>query len=259
MGTAHPVVVLSRSAQDNAALAAQLRTRGLGVVELPTASFVDLPVLPEQLRELRRDLAALAFTSPHGVAAWQRALQAADATGSACVQAATGLDWRSLPCAAVGHKTAAALQADGWQVRWTATEEETGTQLARVLATALPPHSRVAIPQAQHARPELVAGLAAAGHTPLAVVVYKNQPPQPDPAALLRALDADLVYAAAPSAVDRLLDWLPALAAKRWVAIGPTTAAQLAARSPATRVAVAAQPTQHAVFAAIVAAAGVPA
>lgn len=245
MGSAHPVVVLSRTPADNLALAERLLAAGLQVVELPTAAFFDVAVPADELRALRPDLAALAFTSPHGVAAWQRSLAAQQSQQA----------WQTLPCAAVGHKTAEALAAGGWRVQWTATEEETGAQLAQLLADALPAHSKVLIPQARHARPELVAGLTAAGHQPLPLVVYENRAPTPTPAALQAAADAQVVYAAAPSAVDRLLDWLPALRLAQWVAIGPTTAARLAERSPEARVVVAAQPSLDAVTAAVFAAA----
>lgn len=79
-----------------------------------------------------------------------------------------------LPAAAVGEGTAAAAEAAGLDLRLVG--HGTGADLAAALAARLEPGAPVVLPAGRDRRPELPAGLAAAGHPVLAVEVYRMQP-----------------------------------------------------------------------------------
>lgn len=238
MGTPSPCVVLTRSPADNLPLAQRLHALGLRTTELPTAELVPVPVDPHEAQQALSAVHAVAFTSPHGVTAFL------DQLGPAVLQ--------GLPLAAVGQQTAQALQRAGLTVRWTATDAQTGQHLAHLLASHLAPASAVVLVCAAHARPELHDGLLARGHRATKLVVYRNATPVPHAVALEAAGAADLVYAAAPSAAERALQWLPELARLPWVAIGPTTASRLAQLVPDIAVTVAHTPQLDDVVAAVV-------
>lgn len=211
-------VALTRSAEDNQPLLQRLTAAGIAALEWPAAAFVDVPVEPDrQAVEHWLELArAVTFTSRHGVAAWLRQLGAA------------GLQRPGLVIGAVGEGTADALRSCGVHVGVVAREPSTGATLAQLLADQLLPHKTVLVVQGRFARRELAEGLAHRGLDVRVATVYENavaDPPAIDPA----LLDAStLIYAAAPSAVARMLQWYPASRQCRWAAIGATTAQALA-------------------------------
>ncbi|MBM4342283.1 MAG: uroporphyrinogen-III synthase [Deltaproteobacteria bacterium] len=243
MGPACSTVVLTRAPGDNAALAAALRTSGVRVVEVPTARVQPIAVLPDrsavQAWAGRAD--ALAFASRHGVAHWVEQFGAATLVRG------------GLRVAAVGEATAHALVEAGAFVHVQARDPATGAGLARALGQVLAPASMVVVVQARLGQRDLAEHLCAAGHDARVAALYENvAPADPDPAVHALAGPQTVVFAAAPSAVARLLAWSEAWRTARWVAIGPTTAQALRDRAlrPA---AVAEQPTHAACLAAVLA------
>jgi uroporphyrinogen-III synthase len=212
-------VVLTRSHDDNAPLALRLAEAGVRVLEVPTVALRDVAPDPALAGELL-NAAAIAFTSRHGVEAALRQL------GPRCLREARG---QGALLAVVGERTAEALRHACVGVDLVGPKD--GAALAQLLARQLEGERRpVWALQARHARPELVDGLRAAGLTAQVAVLYENAVPPRPPQALLDACQtADALYAAAPSACERLLAWAPQLCDRRWLAIGPTTAAALRA------------------------------
>jgi len=248
MGQRRRCVVLTRAHADNAALRLRLSKLGFCVMEQPTAVFVDI-LSPQRCVDAVVALLSVdvvAFTSPHAVSAWHR--QVIPAAWHDAIS-------RGVLVAAVGDRTASALKRLGIAAISPQLQSQTGEQLAEIIKTKL---SAVANPcvllaQAEHARPELGAALRAQGATTIAFALYANNaPPAPRPQRLRRLETADLIYFAAPSAADRLLGWHPALAQRRIVAIGPTTAQELWLRHGLRAVAVAQSPNLTDVVAAIV-------
>ncbi len=216
-------IVLTRSAEDNAPLRRELAARGHVVLEVPTACVRDIGPEPsaDVVRQWAAQARAIAFTSRNGVQGFCRLLGAepllAALEGGALI-------------AAVGRATAQVLAEAGIAPVLALTEPMTGSHLAEALADRLEtqPDAWVLAVQGRHARPELVQGLALRGVPSRVAVVYENAVPEPPAAELLRACAlADAVYVAAPSAADRLLAWAPELRDRAFVAIGPTTAAEL--------------------------------
>ncbi len=112
--------------------------------------------------------------------------------------------------------------------------EASGAALAAALASRVGGH-RVLVPRAADGRPELVAGLTAAGAEVVAPLAYRTLAAPPEALAplgeALRAGRVDAVLFASPSAVRSVVAALGAarelLAGVVLAAIGPTTAAQL--------------------------------
>lgn len=248
MGQPRRCVVLTRAHADNAALRSRLSKLGFGVLEQPTAVFVDI-LSPELRLDALAELACadgVTFTSPHAVSAWQRQI------GTAPLQAAVV---RGAVIGAVGDRTARALRRLGIGACSPAPQSQTGEQLAEIVRTKLRSVAspRVLMAQAQHARPELGTGLRAQGVHTIALALYANTaPPVPRPQRLRTLETVDLIYFAAPSAADRLLGWHPALGQRRIAAIGPTTAQELWLRHGLRATAVAKSPNLTDVVAAIV-------
>ena len=218
MGAASPPVVLTRATADNQMLRHHLQAAGVQVIEIATAAVRPLPVEPDRAAVQRwAQLAdALAFSSRHGVAGWLHQFGAASVLRP------------GLRLAAVGEATAAALVDSGALVYVQAREPATGKSLARALRNVLPTGALVLVVQARVAQGDLTTDLLAGGFDVRQAVVYENcAPADPDPALHAHACAKTIVFAAAPSAVVRLLDWSPAWRLARWVAIGPTTAKAL--------------------------------
>jgi len=218
LGVSAPTVVLTRAAQDNAALRQALQASGVAVVEVPTAQIRTIAAEPdaESVAAWAAWAHAIAFTSRNAVASFVEQFGAAP------------LQRLGVVVGAVGESTAAALQAHGITAGVVAREPSTGAELARLLAGALLPHKMVLIAQARFARRDLADGLAHAGHDVRVATVYENAVPDPpvlaENLAPIFYLPETLIFAAAPSAVARLTQWLPHSRGCRWVAIGPTTA-----------------------------------
>lgn len=241
-----PIVVLTRSVVDNAALAHRLQAAGARVLELPTVAmaFVAPSQPPDELTELLRRAPAVAFTSRYGVKAWL------DQQGPHGLSAALR---RGAEVAVVGQGTAQALVEAGVSPSLIA-DPATGAALAAQLLARLShadPAPVLAI-GGRHTRPELAQGLRAGGRAVRAVTVYENRAPAaPATDLLIQAEAAVAIYIAAPSAADRLLAWHPPLRDRAFVAIGPTTAAALAEHHGIVVAAVAESPGIAAVEAAI--------
>lgn len=211
-------VALTRSEEDNQPLRQALADQGIEVLQWPAAAFADVPVEPdrEAVAHWLQLARAVTFTSRHGVAAWVRQM------------GTEGLRRAGLVIGAVGEGTAAALRAHGVEVSVVAREPSTGATLAQLIADRLLPHKTVLVVQGRFARRELAEGLGHRGLDVRVATVYENavaEPPPVDPALLD---PSTLIYAAAPSAVARLLQWYPEARRCRWAAIGPTTAQALA-------------------------------
>lgn len=197
-----PAVVLTRSREDNRALADALRARGACVVELPCLRIEYLrPAPPEPAR-------VAVFSSRHGVRGWQEC----------------GL---SLPAgcsrAAVGPATAAALAAAGLPARWIADPPE-GAALARLLCEDLARGARVLLVQGNLRAGKLEPPLRQAGFELATVEVYRNlEAPLPS----TPRFPVAMVFCASPSAARRLLEAQPWLRTCRFACIGQTTAAAL--------------------------------
>lgn len=249
MAAAGPTVVLTRAAADNAPLAALLQQAGATVAQIATAAVRTTAVEPDR-QAVQAWLATaelLAFSSRHGVAAFLEHF------------GAQPLQRRGLKIAAVGESTARALTEAGAFVDVQAREPATGAGLAKAISAVLRVPSLVVAVQPRVAQGDLARELLARGHDVRAAVVYENVPPPAPPPHLHELAGPDaVVFAAAPSAVQRLLAWHDGWRQARWVAIGPTTAAALHATGiePA---AVAASADLSACAAAIWAAAGSPA
>ncbi len=243
MGASSPLVVLTRAHADNVALVAWLGAAGVAVLEIPTADVRDVPVEPDldAVRVWLSHARAVAFTSRHGVHSFVRQL------------GAEILRRPGLTVAAVGDATAEALLQEGAFVGVQVREPATGRQLAKALAQALPGGSTIVVVQPRHAQRDLPTDLLAQGYDVRQAVVYENVPP-PDPESAVHAhASADaVVFAAAPSAVARLLGWSAAWRQARWVAIGSTTAAALTDAEIAAA-AVCARPDLETCFATIMA------
>ena len=241
-----PTVVLTRSTDDNTALADRLTVAGVLVLELPTVCMTQ--VAPDQsqaeLNELVRRAPALAFTSRYGVSAWVARFGAEDLHSARR---------RGVEIGVVGRATAQALLDAGVTPSLIA-DPATGLALAAQFLSRLPPPmgAPVLTIGGRHTRPELADDLKAGGQKVTQIVVYENRaPPPPADEDLQRADSAAAIYVAAPSAADRLLAWRPGLGARPFVAIGPTTAAALAQRHGIVAAAVAESPRIAAVEAAI--------
>ncbi|HYW32374.1 MAG TPA: uroporphyrinogen-III synthase [Gemmatimonas sp.] len=213
-------IAVTRAGDRGSPLAAQLRAVGATVHEVPLTRIETLPgdALAAAVRELHRYQWIL-LTSVNAVEHLDRAL----------TTAAHRDILRMRKVAVVGPATAAAAETRGWTP--TLVPERF---LADALVDAMAVRddvdgARMLYPAAEGARDVLPAGLTALGAVVDVVPVYRSAP-DPDGCARIRALalagELDLVTVAAPSAVDALLDALPAEHARRLpvACIGPVTA-----------------------------------
>lgn len=221
-------VVVTRTRGGDDALAARLRDLGAEVRELPSIAFAP-PADPAPLDAALRDLARfdwVVFASATAVERTLDRLRALDLPTGA-------LAARSL--AAVGPATADAL---GRAVR----EPDLVPAEARgeAMAAALAPRvrgRRVLLPRPAEGRPELLAGLLAAGAEVTAVEAYRTLPAPPEAilplAAWIEAGEVAAVAFASPSAVKAVVSGLgaraPLLGSVALAVIGPTTADALRA------------------------------
>lgn len=201
-----PVVLLTRPAGENAALATRLAARGIASRELPCIRIEPLtdaaPLRDAVLALGPSDL--LVVTSAAGARAIVAALDGRTAAASV---------------AAVGPATAAACAAAGLRVTFQPTVA-TGAALAAELP--LPPGA-ILLAQSDLAGPETAAALRARGAVVGVVVAYRTVALSHE-----QAPDADAVVFASPSAVDGFAaaGARPRIA----IAIGPRTADRCRAR-----------------------------
>jgi uroporphyrinogen-III synthase len=221
-------VAVTRGAGGDDALSTRLRELGAEVLEAPAIALgppSSYAPLDEALRALDRT-DWIAFASANAV---ERTVARAAELGLAPAALARPR------LAAVGAATARRLTR---LVRAPdlVPPEARGEALAAALAPSVRGR-RVLVPRAEEGRPELLAGLGQAGAEVIAPPVYRTIPASPAALApLVEALAAgelDAIAFASPSAVRSVIAALGAraglLAGIALAAIGPTTAAELAA------------------------------
>ncbi|MEO5678604.1 MAG: uroporphyrinogen-III synthase, partial [Acidimicrobiales bacterium] len=128
--------------------------------------------------------------------------------------------------AAVGRATADALRRRGVAADLVPAKANSEALLAEFPGPPVD-GARVLLPQADRARPELAAGLAALGWPIEAVEAYRTVPVAVPPSLLERALDADAICFTSGSTVD---SWV--------VAAGPATPPVVASIGPVTTAAI---------------------
>jgi uroporphyrinogen III methyltransferase/synthase len=232
-GAAGPVVV-TRSEAPDGPLSRELRALGLEVLAWPAVSVaaVDSGALEAALAELS-SFGWLVFASRHAVAAVLDRVP----------QAPPGLR-----VAAVGRATALTLRQRGWPADLVPEEASAGALVAAFAAEWKPADAgvRVLYPASSRALPTIAAGLRQLGATVIQVEAYRTGSGALDVAecrALIERGELGAVTFASPSAVSelaralgerdfaRLLDRAPP------VAIGRTTARELAARGRSAAIA----------------------
>jgi len=220
-------VLLLRPAEQAADTAEALRARGADPVVFPVIEISD-PGDPEALLGAVRALAGydwVVFTSVNGV---RRCFAALDRAG---------VGFTAARVAAIGSRTAQAVEAQGHRVDLVAPEY-VAEQLAQALLERGPPR-RVLLLRAQTAREVLPELLRAAGTQVDVVAAYETRPVPVERAAAFQALflrgAVDVVLFTASSTVTAALDLLGPGAAERLgrvtvASIGPITGETLRAR-----------------------------
>ncbi len=219
-----PVVVTRDESQDGP-LSRELRALGLEVLGWPVLSIGpvhDASALEQALRRLN-EFEWLVFASQHAVAELVRRVPVPPAY---------------LNIAAVGARTAQALNSAGWLVS-AVPEDQTAEGLVTVLGPQLQPGTRVLFAAGSRSLPTLREGLSAAGAIVTQVEAYATQAGTLDVPAChdwvqRRAVGAvtftspsavaELDRALGPQVFDRLLDSASA------ITLGTTTGRTLASR-----------------------------
>jgi uroporphyrinogen-III synthase len=219
-------VLVTRAQERAGELAAALAARGAAPVLVPL----------------------LAFAPPADPAALAAAFARADAydwlvlTSATALRYAPPLALRRARVACIGPATAAAARRAGLEVAVEPPGRSVPSELVAALARRAPlAGARVLFPCAAGAREELPSALEAAGARVDRVVAYATRVPDEAAAALRKALaqPVDAVTFTSPSAVAHLFELLGEARTRelarsaRFAAIGPTTAAALAARGVA--------------------------
>jgi uroporphyrinogen-III synthase len=213
-------VAVTRAGDRGSPLAGQLRSAGATVHEVPLTRIETLP--GEPLAAAIRDLRSYGWILLTSV-------NAAEHLASALTTSVHRDLLRMKKLAVVGTATASAAEAQGWIPTLVPERFQAEALLDAMAARGDVDGARVLYPSAKGARDILPSGLRALGATVDIIPVYRSAP-DPDGARRIRALalagELDLVTVAAPSAVDALLDALPAEHARRLpvACIGPVTA-----------------------------------
>lgn len=221
-------VVVTRTKAGEDALSARLAELGAAVRELPSIAFAP-PADPAPLDAALADLSRFDWAVFTSATAVDRTVERLTALGKAPAALAR------LSLAAVGPATAERL-ASAVREPDLVPADAVGSAMARALA----PHvrgKRVLFPRPAAGRPELLAGLLAAGAEVAAVEAYRTLPAPPEAiqplAGWIQAGEVDAVAFASPSAVSAVVAGLGDRAAllRRVVlaAIGPTTSDALRA------------------------------
>jgi uroporphyrinogen-III synthase len=219
-------VVVTRGKVGEDALSARLRDLGAAVREVPSIVFAP-PADPAPLDAALRDLARFEWAVFASAVAVERTVERLRALGLD-VAALAGVR-----LAAVGPATAERLAHEVREPDLVPAEAR-----GEAMAAALAPRvrgRRVFLPRPAEGRPELLAGLVAAGAEVSAVEAYRTLPAPPEAilplARWIEAGEVDAVAFASPSAVSAVTGALGARARLlgRVVlgAIGPTTASAL--------------------------------
>lgn len=224
-----PAVVVTRAEAADGPLSSELRTLGLEVLLWPAVSVsaADPQPLRDALQHLA-DFAWIVFASRHAVVAVTELLPKAPA---------------SLRVAAVGRATAQVLRQRGWRVDLLPDEANAAALVAAFAqadaGAASFAGARVLYPASSRALPALAAGLRALGVEVTQVEAYRTEAAALDVADCRSRIERGGIGAvtfASPSAVIELEHALGArhfdrlLAGSTAIAIGPTTARELADR-----------------------------
>jgi uroporphyrinogen-III synthase len=217
-------VVVTRAEDDNGPLSSQLRDLGLRVLLWPAVSvaIAETGPLEEALKNLH-EFDWIVFASRYAVAAVIERIAVPPA---------------SLRVAAVGQATGQVLRQRGWPVDLL-PDDANAAALVSAFATKPMQDTRVLFPASSRALPTIAVGLTQLGATVTQVEAYRTEPASLDADACRSWIERDAIGAvtfASPSAVIELEHSLgkphfdKLLAATRVVAIGPTTARELAER-----------------------------
>ena len=201
-----PAVVLTRQDEDNRALAAALRDRGVPVREIPCVATRYLT--PAREPELPVD--AVTFSSRRGVRGFMR-LELAKHMIPAAPRPLVG---------AVGEATAAELADSGFEAELVADPPE-GRELARRLIEKLEPGSRILVVRGNLRAGEMDAALERAGQRIAPLIVYENVDPG---VPALEPFEVAAVFVASPSAAKRLLEKNGWFGKQSFFVIGRTSA-----------------------------------
>lgn len=218
-------VVVTRAAAQASGTATALAGAGAEVALLPLLEIVP-PTDPRPLEKAAGEIASyewIVLTSVNGVAALAERIPA-----NAPIAARI---------AAVGPATAAALRRYGLAPHLS-PDAGAGASAQGLLATLAPharPGSRLLLPQAHDAAPELARGLAAAGFEVTAVVAYEKRLPPATPTLtqnLFASAPIGWVTFSSASAARRFAalfgpDWQRRRAELRAASIGPATSEEL--------------------------------
>ena len=217
-------VVVTRSADDNASLGAELTRRGFDVVAVPLVAIL----APSDGGEA---LARAVASIDDGTVAWV-VLTSVNGVDALAAALATGRGDRRWPdrveVAAVGPATAAAARAAGMTVGIVPPEATAGS-----LVEVFPNHGptalrrRVLAPLAELAGSTVEDGLRAKGWSVERVEAYRTGAPSgpgPDAPTVARVSTADAVTFFSPSVVDRWIAQFGPAAPPVVVCIGPSTA-----------------------------------
>ncbi|MDP6124795.1 MAG: uroporphyrinogen-III synthase [Candidatus Latescibacteria bacterium] len=192
-------ILVTRAEVDAGSLVAALEAQGTTVIRLPLIEI--LP--PESWSEIDASINSdrpvdwLVFTSRHGVRAFGRRLAELGKTIS---------DLGDPKMAAVGRATAGAVSLAGWSVDLI-PDKKTGTGVAEALRlSGVGPGSKIVMPRASEARPELPAILRQAGANVQDVAVYRTQPLRHSTESIdqIIAKKPDAILLASPSTVQSL-------------------------------------------------------
>lgn len=225
------------------------------------AQVCSLPMLELLPPEDSRPLEAAAEHIGHYAFVALASESAVHALVESCRQAGTLDRLRSARIAAVGARTARALEDHGL-IAAVVAQRPTGEGLAEAMRPHLDAGQEVLVPGAQDGRPELAQALEEAGVACARVAAYRSQKRAipPEARAQLEAAPPQVTLFASPRTAEAFLEasepWGRALLERAArVAIGPTTAAALEELGLAAQ-AVATEPTPEALVEAAVLAAG---
>lgn len=230
-------VVLTRAAEDNAALAAALRERGASVLELPCVRTE--PV--EDAADLRAAISGLRGTD---------LLVLTSRAGADAVATVTPRDGLACGVAAVGRATADRARSHGMRVSFVPSRAD-----GRTLARELPlPTGEVVLARSDLADRDVPRMLRGRGARVREVTAYRTSTrASGDTAAVVSALGRDraVVVVASPSAADALAAEIDraTLARATFVALGPRSSERV--REAIGTAAVTAAPDVDAIVAAI--------
>ena len=214
-------IAVTRAGKRGSPLADALRAKGATVYEVPLTRIETLDLTP--LHDAVCRLVAFDWVLLTSVNAVEHLARVVTKLGAEAAMATRRL-------AVVGTATAAAAEQCGWRTPTVQPENAQAVGMLDAMASRSDIEgARMLYPCAAAARDVLPDGLRALGALVESVPVYRSAP-DPDGQARIRALvksgEIDLVTVAAPSAVDALLDALPAEHAGRLpvACIGPVTA-----------------------------------